>query len=146
MDVTEKNQTKKCISPIRIRIIANYPRDLVKNKNKQWVERGSLHIRFPINGEDFDVRGIHYCYSRQKAWIIMPSKKGMLDGEPCEYPICNFRRKDPQRGFVGLMQYLFNHFAKSSEYTSLEKSQKKERRRFIQKNMTFIDLPSKKNI
>lgn len=131
-----------------MKIIANYPKDKVKNKNNQWIERGSIHIRYPINNEFFDMRCIGYnlCICKGKAWINMPSKKGILNGEECEYPTGNFLRRDAQRGFVGLIQYLLGQFVKTHKYISLAEWEKKQKIILAKKNMIFVDLPSKKNI
>ncbi len=134
------------MSPVKLKIIANYPIDKVKNKNNQWVERGTLHIRYPIGTEPYDMRGIFYNLCRGKGWINMPSKKGIVHGEECEYPTGNFFRRDSQRGFVGLIQYLLGVFVRGPKYINLEEWEKKLKIIEAKKNMVFVDVPRKKNI
>jgi len=88
----------------------------------------------------------------------------MIKGEDCEYPVCNFKKTDAQRGFVGFIQYLLGLFVKGPKYVTLaewikeqkiieDKAklgitewQRKEKIIKAKKNMVFVDVPRKKNV
>lgn len=96
-----------------------------------------------VNGWMKHERGIHYSICKGKVWIDVPFKKGTINGKPCEYPLGDFEDPDAQRGFVGIIQFLFSRFAQTPHYVSFEAWERKEKMREAREKMTFVDLPSK---
>ena len=76
----------------------------------------------------------------------MPTKKGEIDGKPCEFPVLDLCDKEQKLGFLRLIQTCFLGFMKSPKYVSFEKQEKRDKMNRAKKKMTFVDLPRKNTI
>ena len=57
----KKNASKPRLkSPVVVQIVANYPLEKRLNKKNHWYERGTAHIKYPVNGHMKHERGLHY--------------------------------------------------------------------------------------
>lgn len=108
------------------------------NSKNQVIETGSFHIL--INEWHLDIRGIFYVKCAHKVFVRMPEKKGVLDGEKCEFPIINFRNKNDQKIFVKNLGIEFGKFMKTPKYKSYERAGKAEKIEKAKKKMNFITL------
>ena len=122
--------------------MSNYPKVKKLNTRNEWIERGSFHIR--VKEWELDLRGIQYCLCRGRVWILLPNKKGIIDGKECEFPIINFRDKEKQRAFIKLLQRCFSGFMKSHFYVPFDQLEKQERRRKMRKERVFVTPPPRR--
>ncbi len=143
MSTTLTSPLSKKKGNIRVRILHNYPRTKKRNKRNEWVETGSLHLYVKLESWEFDLRGIFYVLCKGKVWIKMPTKKGVLNGKDCEFPITDIRDKEQKAGIMRLLQGCFLGFMKSTDYVSFDEWEKRQRIGKAKINMVFRDIPRK---
>lgn len=98
-----------------------------------------------IKDWDLDVRGINYSICKGRVWILMPTKKGMIGGKQCEFPIINFTTQDTHRAFIKLLQHCFGGFMKSRNYVSFDNWDDEKGEKKVRKPMVFVTpAPRKK--
>ncbi|KKM91049.1 hypothetical protein LCGC14_1232560 [marine sediment metagenome] len=84
------------------------------------VESGSFHISVTIPNFIFEVRGVHYCITKKKLWINLPSRRGLIDKELCEFPVWEIPDQEVKKAFLAILQKVFSDFMKTEEFISFE--------------------------
>lgn len=107
--------------PLKVKIIVNYPLSKGKNRIRETIEKGTLHVKVWIKGTPTDVKSVFYCASKNKIWVNMPSKKGTLKNKECDYPIFSFSDRDTQREFIRLTRIAMRSFMNTMNYKSFER-------------------------
>ena len=88
-------------------VIAHYP---LPEKKKQ----GTFHVYW--EEMDLDLRGIYYNIKRGKdPWIRLPSQRGMLNGEPCSFPLYSFGNVLKWGRFIMTLREAFKKYAETEK-------------------------------
>lgn len=75
----------------------------------------------------------------------MPTKRGILDGNECEFPIHDVLNKKQKLRQMNQIQDAFKGFMQTDRFISWDTWEKVEKIKRAKKGMVFMDLPSKKS-
>ncbi len=115
--------------PLKVKIIVNYPLSKGKNRIRETIEKGTLHVKVWINGTSVDVKYIFYCLSKNKVWVNMPDRPGRIKNKICQFPIFSFSDRETQREFIRLTRIAMRSFMNTMKYKSFERWQIEEKLR-----------------
>lgn len=69
-----------------------------------------------------DLRGLYYLKKKDKFYVRFPSKKGVIDGEVCQYLIFSFCNPANQLALRKALQKALREFSQTEDYVSYKKS------------------------
>lgn len=82
----------------------------------------SAHVSIP--SLDIEIKGvvIRYTPKTKRVWVMMPSKKGQLDGKMCYFPLLSFNDKDFQKRLQIEVAAHFLQWRETGVFEELEKA------------------------
>lgn len=82
----------------------------------------SAHVNIP--SLNIEIKGVVIRYTEKtgRVWVMMPSKKGLLDGKMCYFPLLSFNDKEFQKKIQLEIAAYFLEWRQTHKFEELEKA------------------------
>lgn len=80
----------------------------------------SIHVLIPSLNIEIRAVSLRYCEKKKRCWIMMPSKKGLIQGKTCHFPLVSFIDKKFQTELLREIRECFIDWRKTHTYNDAE--------------------------